>query len=347
MHENKYDIQAIEEFLANKSRYTDAEEIATYLNSNEPLLEKLIPFNTVSPVISLEEKQKQLQKIIGRKSAKVRTLQRMLAAAVIIGIIATGIFWWVQQSPSPTSKSELTAVQPIIQKNKSDNPLLILLPDGSKATLDPMAEIVYTPEFSSIRHITLIQGNVLFDIKKDSLLPFTVLARGIQTTVLGTTFWVELPQNTKKVAVKLQTGKVKIQSVDNEFAMNETFLAPGENCFIDKTMGTVKVVKEKIATSPAQKTNKQTTEEENQEVLWTNENLQFSKAGLSSVFEKLEARYHVKIIADEGIVSRSVLTGKIYHTDSLQAIIKSISDINQLSYEIRNDSVFLKKKRVE
>lgn len=347
MQENKYDNEAIGRFVANKSSYTEAEEIADYLTSNGPLLAEILPFDETTPVFSFEEKRKQLQKIIGRPVGRVINLPGMVAAAAVIGIVAVTLLWWVQQRPAQPTKPKIADIQSVIKKNTSDKPLKMLLPDGSSATLGPGAEIVYGLQFAEARNIAQASGDVFFDVKKDSTHPFTVQARGIQTTVLGTRFWIELPKNTSMVAVKLQSGKVKLQSVDKNFAMNETFLSPGENCYINKATGTLQVSPATITANPLPKAAKNLAQADKKAVVWTNENMQFSKAGLGSVFEKLEARYQVKIIAEEGIVNGSVLTGKIYHTDSLQAIIKSISDINKLSFEIRNDSVFLYKKPVE
>jgi hypothetical protein len=72
--------------------------------------------------------------------------------------------------------------------------------------------------------------------------------------------------------------------------------------------------------------------------------MQFKQAALKNVLSQLEARYNVKIIAEDDVTKDIVFTGKLYATDSLQPILKSICDMNKLDYTMRGDSIFLQRK---
>ncbi len=348
MSEEK-NIQAIERFLSNQSTYFEAENIADYLLGNDKLLEELIPFNEKDIQSTVTEKQKReiILKIIGKTETKVFSIYKAVAAAAIFIGIMIGIWYYFSVlNRQPSKEFTEIAQQLIFVKNNTANDMLVMLPDSSTVLLTPQSEIKYEQHFDSLRNVHLIAGSSFFDVRKDAERPFNVISEGIQTRVLGTQFWVVNNKNINTLSVKLIKGRVALSSVDKNFSMTEFALRPGQTCYINKNTGFVKVeteIPEKIEKSiPGKKTHESA---ERKTVLWTNEEVQFEKAGLENVLFKIEARYNKIIIADKDVIHKSVLTGTIYNTDSFEKIMKSICDINNLKYEIRNDSVFISKKK--
>ncbi|MFT3904653.1 MAG: FecR family protein [Niabella sp.] len=348
MHK-EYDKDTIKDFLANKSSYVEAEEIASYLKENEQLLEDLIPFReTNEEMVSFDDKQKILHKIIGvtHPGARVFTIARMLAAAVVIGIIAGSIVLLMHTKKDHALSQQTIAARPVNIKNNSNRPLSILLPDSSTVTLEPMADLVYAQGFADQREVFLTAGTAYFEVRRDSARPFSVHSKGIKTTVLGTKFRVESPMSEPTVTVRLMEGKVKLASTESSFKMDEVVLKPGEFCYINKYTETVTVSKSKNGNNSSKPalSDKKTYLNNPRRVLWTNSGVRFNNTGLKNVLLQLEARYNVKVIVDDKVTDKIVLTGEIYSTDSLQPVLKSICDMSKLDYEIRNDSIFLKKR---
>lgn len=82
------------------------------------------------------------------------------------------------------------------------------LPDGSSLTLDAAsrAEVDF---YATRRQVRLLAGSAFFAVARDTARPFTVQARGVQVTVLGTRFEVALEDDAVLVAV--DTGRVQVR----------------------------------------------------------------------------------------------------------------------------------------
>lgn len=87
--------------------------------------------------------------------------------------------------------------------------LLQPLPDGSHITLDAYSKLDVAYSADS-RAVNLLHGAAFFAVQRDLARPFTVQARDVQVTVLGTRFGVEL-ENSDSVLVQVESGHVKVQ----------------------------------------------------------------------------------------------------------------------------------------
>lgn len=342
------DIEKIKKFLANECSYVEAEEISAYLKAHVEELDRLDVFGEAGEqeitVLSSALKHRIYNKISPNTTRRSITWKKAFAAACIIAAML-GIFFTYNSNNKSTEKEE-PAYAVLLKNiaNKGTDTMHVLLPDGSRLILDPMAAITYQDDFASIRSLHLDSGNAYFIVARDSLHPFNVFANGIKTTALGTEFWVENNLSVSSIKVKLASGKVAVVSTDKKFTMDSVYLKPSQECWIDKRTGHVKVVEQKVKTAKTITINKEEkAEQPDNTVLWTNNNLQLSKAKLDNVLRKLENRYNVTIVVDQQVIDRATITGKILYSDSLDVIIKSICDINNLNYEKRNDTIFLTK----
>lgn len=274
-------------------------------------------------------------------------IQRWLAAASVLLLIGLGMFWMSKnRSPQEVAKVNADKKETIVKyRNNTLKVQTIFLPDSSTVQLKPDAEINFKQDFHIQRDVVLVSGDAFFEVRKNPNAPFSVYAKGIKTTALGTAFWVESPATKLRVTVRLSHGKVSLNSIEQGFSMDEVILTPGQNCLVNKENGYVKVFGNKQRnTIPVVASNHANAAADARAVLWTNDEVRFNGAQLSNVLTQLEARYNIKIIADKNAVRNVVLTGQIYANDSLRPILKSICDMNNLAYEMKNDSVYLKKK---
>ncbi|MEG0224659.1 MAG: sigma-70 family RNA polymerase sigma factor [Comamonas sp.] len=86
------------------------------------------------------------------------------------------------------------------------------LPDGSELTLDASSrvEVDYTAERRLVR---LLDGAAFFAVQRDTDRPFIVEARGVQVTVLGTRFGVDIDGG-QGVLVQVESGRVRVDTGD-------------------------------------------------------------------------------------------------------------------------------------
>jgi len=84
------------------------------------------------------------------------------------------------------------------------------LPDGSELTLDALSrvEVDYTAERRLVR---LLDGAAFFKVQRDESRPFIVEARGVQVSVLGTRFGVEIDAG-QGVLVQVESGRVRVDA---------------------------------------------------------------------------------------------------------------------------------------
>ncbi len=341
---DKTDSSRIEKFLSNTSSHAEAEEVAHYLENNQEALDKIVLTEDLqdTDLISApyDAKQKVLKGIFSTSKTKIISLKRWLVAASIIGAVALAAYWFAPKK----SPKEIALVEKII-KNNTTALLSFTLPDSSKLALQPGAEIVFKPDFATNRNVDVAKGNVYFRVAKDKVHPFRVVANGISTTDIGTEFWVQNFTN-NTLDISLVEGEIFIHSVDDLFKMDTVFLVPGQTCSINKNTGKVSIsVNGESKLRPKTNLPKHAQKIANAQntIVWTNREIRFYNASLQHVFDKLEHRYNVKIIVQDSSILQATMTGKMFYNDSLNVLIKSICDLNKLSYEMRNDSIFLKK----
>ena len=156
-------------------------------------------------------------KTIGR--VRKRTLIAGAAAACLALVAAPSIMLRAQ-ADYQTGVAELANVS---------------LDDGSIARLAPGSAIAVSYA-ASHRHIRLLKGEAWFDVRHDASRPFYVDAKGVTTTVLGTTFNVRL--DPEGVTTELAHGQVRVTYGNAAPPVFEQ-LAPGETLWVGFD-GTVK-----------------------------------------------------------------------------------------------------------
>lgn len=337
---------AIDRFWSNESDYVEAEHISAYLKTNMQALDAVDLYDDLGPedamVIDPDRKEQALKRIF-RKRGSIRTLKsRLLIAASIIGVL----FFIAKYYHSVSVKQEYpVAVTEQIISNHNQRVMNYTLPDGSLADLEPGAEIRFMPDFDKARTIAVTAGNVFFKVRKDPHSPFVVRVNGIHVTALGTQFWVRNFKEQQVVRVDLEEGKVRLNAADGQFRMDTVYLKPDYSCIIDKRTGKVVV---SLSTSKNEQNQTATKKKDIQPpgaengIVWTDAEIRFYNVPLENVFKKIEHSYQVTIIADSAI-RRTYLTGKIFHTDSLDTLIRTICELNDLTYVQRNDTLFIKK----
>ncbi len=122
-----------------------------------------------------------------------------VAASLVILLMFVGISHYGKLS------SQVYSGQQVVQLN-----------DGSKVHLSENAELIVSSDFNDSRSVEL-NGEAVFEVEK-STSSFTVVSDETEIVVLGTTFYVDVTTDIKKV--KVLEGKVKvINSINNDEAI--------------------------------------------------------------------------------------------------------------------------------
>ena len=137
----------------------------------------------------------------------VRMWPAISAAAAIALLVGLLIFW--------PSNNEIVVVATLKGNSQS-----IELPDHSKVTLAPEAEISYNSDWTQERKLSL-KGQAFFEVQKGST--FTVETRLGNVQVLGTSF--DVSDRNNELFVICETGRVKVSSGDKEVIITPGMMA--------------------------------------------------------------------------------------------------------------------------
>lgn len=183
----------------------------------------------------------------------------------------------------------------------------LLLPDGSKVTLNAESSISYSEDWN--REL-ILKGEAFFEVTKGE--KFTVQTANGNISVLGTSFNVYSRKS--DLLVDCKTGKVRVEIPTLNF---DEILTPGKS-----------VVKEKDST----KSKKIDT---NSIASWRSEEIYFDNRPFSDVLDEIRRQYNVTIEA-KGVKNR-YFTGYFVKSD-LDNALQMVCEPLNLAFEVQGNS---------
>lgn len=141
-------------------------------------------------------------------AAQVRRRQRnrlRLATASATAVAAIALsFFFSAPSPLETTRPATSASAVVTQ------PETQILPDGSVVELNRGAHVTaaFTADGDGVRRVVLERGEAHFQVKKNPLRPFIVVAGGVEVRAVGTAFSVQLGE--QRVDVLVTEGRVAV-----------------------------------------------------------------------------------------------------------------------------------------
>lgn len=174
---------------------------------------------------------------------------------------------------------------------------IINLPDGSSVHMNGDSELSYKRWFTNNRKVKL-SGEAFFDVVKLNGKTFTVHTNDFDIEVLGTSFNVKNYDTDRDKKVSLQTGKVRLTSLDDSKLVT---LEPGQRFVYEK------------------KNSRVLSYNIHQTAQWRDGVIQFDNASVKEVIQTLNRTYNLNIKAT-GASFPSLFTGKFKNADAEQII---------------------------
>jgi len=208
----------------------------------------------------------------------VRRLAGLVAAMLMIGVLGSGAYWWMNR-PSDYSTS-------------AGERRVVTLSDGSKLSLDADSEVTvrYGKNERSLR---LLKGQARFDVAHDKKRPFSVIAGRQKVIATGTAFNIDMAG--PKVLVTLIEGHVVV--LDN---------------YSEDGAPTQKIIELKAGQqlSAAPRTPSEVAQANIQRVTaWTIGQLMFDDEPLSSVIERVNRYGGTQIIITDPKIGAMKISG--------------------------------------
>ena len=236
-----------------------------------------------------------------------------VAAVVILGLIGYAALDMLREEIQDES-ALVVKETPRGQKSK------IQLPDGTIAWLNAESKLQYPEIFDdSVRKIYL-EGEAFFDVKHDKSRPFVIDMNGGRIKVLGTSFNVRVYPGEQGIETTVLTGKVAFQSEDDA----SSYILPGEQVIyhkLDKVL-----IKQPIDTGKI--------------VAWTRGELIFRDESLKDVARELERWFDIKMNVRNKKLLKCRITAN-FNNKSLEEILKNITEILPIDYELKDNQVAL------
>jgi transmembrane sensor len=254
-----------------------------------------------------------------------------VAAAVLL--LISGAWFFRQQLNKPSEIPTITAT-PIASitntrfdtiRNNSASASFHRLQDGSTVQLEAHSYIAFRDSFPANKKEIFLKGSALFTVHKEANRPFSVLVNGLEVIDLGTVFSITTHENLVKV--RLIQGKVLIHPVNTRFGLRDISLTPGQEFRIDTATHQYAV----NTLSPEKLLLDSRLAKE----------LTFKNAPLQEVFDKLEKECNISIDFNKADIKDKSFTGTIDAGSNARNIIKMICMVNDLNYELINNSIHI------
>ena len=257
-----------------------------------------------------------------RRSVPFSFMYRAAAVLAFIGIFSGLIYW---NKPGDRSQGANNAITIIEKENPKGRKSVVMLPDGTRATLNSFSRLTYDSNYGSTGRIVNLEGEAFFEVTRDTLRPFQVISNEVVTTALGTSFDVRAFNGDDLQSISLLSGKVKVTRLDDQIAVKENILNPGEGFVIDNHSG----VMEKITFDPLKVFG------------WKDGILVFRDNDLNEVIQTLERWYDIRITL-VGTPAKSWRADGNFDNESLEGVLQGLSYTYDLEFLIKGKDVELK-----
>lgn len=197
------------------------------------------------------------------------------------------------------------------------------LPDGTTVTLNACSLLKMAKGYNRNNRDVYIQGEAYFQVKQKAGVPFTVNAKEILVTALGTSFDVSAFEDDPHITVSLNDGKALVMTMTANRAKDVT-LVPGEGVVYKKDEG--ELVKDRF--NPKVQS------------AWQKQIIYFEDADMGEVVRKLERAYGVTINIKKLKPRRWRLTGD-FENQTLGDVLESLSFNYNLKYRINGKEIIL------
>lgn len=247
------------------------------------------------------------------------------AAAILTGLLLTMNYLFRSSSKSGVKPVQTVAIAADWQTMEADGVnRCFTLPDGSEVLLYAGSKIHFSGNYNvSERNLHLL-GKGRFTVRQNRDLPFVVYSKHVATTALGTVF--EVWERCDSTSVRLLDGKV---SVLNYAAVDPrlVYLKPGEQAVSYKDAPLAVKVYSEQEEKLAHGTSKES------EKVGPYSGLTFRQMPLEKVFNVLQKKYKVAIAFEKQDVAGMMFTATFGEQDSLDAILRVITGMNNLELE--------------
>lgn len=245
------------------------------------------------------------------KKRLLRKQITQIAAIVIPFVFILSAILYVYQ---PSAKVEKEFVVVVKQGNRAT----VTLPDQSSVWMNSNSKLVYRTGENNTREVKLI-GEAFFKVFKDKSRPFIVMVNNIEVEVLGTAFNVKARQGSDVIETALVEGSVKLSGTE---LSQDYYLKPNQKAIYSNSLKNLKI---------------ETTDNE-AEIAWKDNKLQFKSERFADVVKRLEEWYGVRIITKCPKIENDLMSGA-FKNESLETVLEALAIQYKIRYNNKGDTL--------
>ena len=207
--------------------------------------------------------------------------------------------------------------------SKSGSKSSLILPEGTKVWLNAGSKISYSKNFIIDRDVYLT-GEAYFDVKHDSLHPFTIHTYNVNIKVLGTIFNVKAYTDDDFIETSLIKGSIELSTTNDPG--RKILLRPNEKITISKTFPKKATYASKlnprIVDAPYLITTINVNKRDStiEDIAWMEEKLLFKGEPFELLAKKMERWYGVNFIFEDTKSKNIKFTGAFYKQSIIEAL---------------------------
>ncbi|RFS26557.1 DUF4974 domain-containing protein [Chitinophaga silvatica] len=270
-----------------------------------------------------------IQEKISEKPVR-RLWMRWAIAAAIIGVLG---FAGYQLKPSSVSLQ-----QEQVQTVKGERRQFILQ-DGTKIYLN--AESKITCNFTKTSREVWLTGEAYFDVAKEAARPFTVHARTIHVTALGTAFNIKAYSNDHELETTLLEGLVEVS--EDQHPEERIRLQPLEKIAYKITsINSNKITATSLGVLPVKHIVPDIKSQDSivKETAWINNRLEFDMLRFEELASLFERWYNVKIIIQNNKAKDYIFSGS-FATETIDQALSALQLTEDFSFEHKDTLVII------
>lgn len=203
----------------------------------------------------------------------------------------------------------------------------ILLSDGSKVYLNSKSNIRFPVKFAQDKREVEIEGEVFFEVKKYSNLPFIVKTKKYDIKVLGTEFNVSAYEDDDNVVTTLKSGSILIEK---DGLINPHILSPNQEFSYNKS--TEKSDIKSVDTSYS--------------MAWLDNKFRFRDLALFEIMKIMERKYGIKVIYEDEKLKHLKYGLNMSQPSSIEPILSIFEKNGKIKIEKYNNTVRIKPGRL-
>jgi len=268
------------------------------------------------------------ERVLSELAARAQRRRRRRFATVAGGLaamLALGLLWPVQRPAADSAASTVAVTTPERR----------VLPDGSVVELKAGAAIAVNFN-AEARGVTLLHGEVHFQVTKDPARPFIVTARSVAVRAVGTAFSVDLGHDAVEVLVT--EGTVAVDRDPMPILNGAAQSLPMKLATVEAGSRLVVESAQLLALTPAAEVQSVPPAELSERLAWRRPRLEFSGTPLAEAVALVNQHNRVKFVIDDPALAGVRVSG-LLRADNTEGFLQLLRVSLGVEAELRGDTV--------